>query len=109
MQYNYVYTNMGYTILNLLLVASTFLMIGDDNRSDIYRQNADMPIIELAQSFSCQRGKTCGRMRSCSEAYFHFKQCPGHKKRAGDNDGIPCEKLCGKTHDRMKRLLDAGL
>lgn len=100
---------MGCTILNLFFVASTLLLVGNVNKSDIYRQNADMPIIELAQNFSCQRGKTCGRMRSCSEAYFHYKQCPGHKKRDGDNDGIPCEKLCGKTHDRMKRLLDAGL
>ncbi len=35
-------------------------------------------------------------MRSCAEADFYFRQC-GHGARDGDNDGIPCEALCGDT------------
>ncbi|MEW7007526.1 excalibur calcium-binding domain-containing protein [Lentilitoribacter sp. EG35] len=62
----------------------------------------------FAQEYSCGQRKTCGRMQSCTEAYFHLKQC-GDVARDRDRDGIPCEKLCGKTLQRMKRLLDAGL
>ncbi|MEP5219024.1 MAG: excalibur calcium-binding domain-containing protein [Lentilitoribacter sp.] len=102
-------SKVGCTILSILVVASAVIWSGSANQNDIYIQNLDKPNIELAQGFSCQPSKTCGRMRSCSEAYFYFKQCRGHKKRDGDNDGMPCEKLCGKSHDRMKKLLDAGL
>lgn len=45
---------------------------------------------------SCNREPKCTAMRSCAEADFYFRQC-GHYKRDGDNDGIPCEELCGKT------------
>lgn len=98
----------GCAILSILAVVSAISLAGEINRSDVYNQNNDMPIIESAQSFSCEL-KYCRDMRSCTEAYFYFKQCPGHQKRDGDDDGIPCENLCGKTHDRMKRLLEAEL
>jgi hypothetical protein len=51
---------------------------------------------------SCAVEPYCTRMRSCAEADFYFRQC-GHYKRDGDNDGIPCEDLCGKT---MKSYLE---
>lgn len=45
-------------------------------------------------SFSCGPRKNCGQMSSCAEARFHFIQC-GNGRLDGDNDGIPCESICG--------------
>ena len=45
-------------------------------------------------NFSCGPRKTCGQMSSCAEARFHFIQC-GNGRLDGDNDGIPCEVICG--------------
>ena len=45
-------------------------------------------------SFSCSPRKNCGHMSSCAEARFHFTQC-GNGRLDGDNDGIPCESICG--------------
>lgn len=52
----------------------------------------------VAQDWSCNRRPYCTQMRSCAEADFYLRQC-GHGERDGDNDGIPCEALCGKTWD----------
>lgn len=46
-------------------------------------------------------------MRDCAEAYYFFKTC-GHTRRDGDNDGIPCERICGKTIAVMKARLKAS-
>ena len=35
-------------------------------------------------------------MQSCAEAHHHFVVC-GESERDADNDGIPCENLCGQT------------
>jgi len=63
--------------------------------------------VSAAQEFSCTPRKTCKQMRSCSEAVYRLRQC-GDRERDGDNDGIPCESLCGKTHAEMNRRLEAG-
>ena len=55
----------------------------------------------------CTLRKTCGQMRDCAEAYYFFKTC-GHKERDGDDDGIPCERICGKTIGTMKARLRAS-
>lgn len=46
--------------------------------------------------FRCESGKThCSHMRSCAEAKFYNRNCPG-TKMDGDGDGIPCERqYCG--------------
>ncbi|WP_316861500.1 excalibur calcium-binding domain-containing protein [uncultured Cohaesibacter sp.] len=62
---------------------------------------------EVAMAQSCARQKTCSQMKSCKEATYYFKVC-GHSRRDGDNDGIPCEKLCGKTMSQYKKRLAAG-
>lgn len=51
---------------------------------------------------SCNWEPKCTEIRSCQEADFYFRQC-GHYKRDGDNDGIPCEDLCGKTLEEYDR------
>ncbi|WLE98351.1 MAG: excalibur calcium-binding domain-containing protein [Candidatus Electrothrix communis] len=41
--------------------------------------------------FSCQGKTRCTQMRSCAEAKFYIRNCPG-TKMDGDNDGVPCER-----------------
>ena len=60
-----------------------------------------------AQSFDCAE-KKCGQMQSCAEAYYHFSIC-GEGERDADNDGIPCENVCGKTMEEYRRLRGATL
>jgi hypothetical protein len=44
---------------------------------------------------SCSDGKrVCGDMESCEDAVFHLQQC-GMSRLDGDDDGTPCEKICG--------------
>lgn len=64
--------------------------------------------VSQGQAQSCDREPPCPAMRSCAEADFYFRQC-GHYKRDGDNDGIPCEEICGKTlADYERRRQDSG-
>ncbi|WP_439257105.1 excalibur calcium-binding domain-containing protein [Lonepinella sp. BR2271] len=54
-----------------------------------------LPLIAHAES-SCDDGKrTCKDMDSCADARYHLEQC-GMGKLDRDNDGVPCESLCGK-------------
>lgn len=43
-------------------------------------------------------------MSSCAEAHHHLTVC-GETERDADNDGIPCENVCGKTLEEYRRLL----
>lgn len=40
--------------------------------------------------FMCDGRTYCSQMRSCAEAKFFIRNCPG-TKMDGDNDGRPCE------------------
>jgi cold shock CspA family protein len=44
-----------------------------------------------APTFSCDGRRYCSEMRSCAEAQFFLKNCPG-TEMDGDRDGIPCEQ-----------------
>jgi hypothetical protein len=44
--------------------------------------------------FSCGPKRYCGEMNSCEEAEFYYQQC-GLSRLDRDNDGIPCESICG--------------
>ncbi len=54
-------------------------------------------LLELPQttpapaSFNCDGRKHCSQMRSCQEATFFLKNCPG-VQMDGNNDGVPCEQ-----------------
>jgi endonuclease YncB( thermonuclease family) len=51
--------------------------------------------IPSSETFSCEgKNAYCKSMKSCAEAMFYLKKC-GAAKLDRDNDGIPCEKLCG--------------
>lgn len=54
---------------------------------------AGIATFAFAQTFTCSK-RTCGQMDSCEEARFHLTQC-GVKSLDRDNDGIPCESICG--------------
>jgi hypothetical protein len=43
-----------------------------------------------AAAFKCDGRTYCSQMRSCAEATFFLKNCPG-TKMDGNHDGIPCE------------------
>lgn len=59
-----------------------------------------------AQSEGCARKKKCGEMRNCAEATYYLRTC-GHSARDGNGNGIPCEKLCGKTSEAFESRLAA--
>ena len=45
--------------------------------------------------YRCDGRTYCSQMRSCAEATWFLRNCPG-TKMDGDNDGIPCEsQWCG--------------
>lgn len=43
------------------------------------------------QRFSCDGRIHCSQMRSCAEATYFLRNCPG-VKMDGDRDGVPCEQ-----------------
>lgn len=53
---------------------------------------------DTAQSWSCQPRKTCGKIGSCEEAEFYLYNCSWGGKLDGDDDGAPCETLCGSNN-----------
>lgn len=44
--------------------------------------------------FSCSDKRYCREMSSCAEAHYYLRQC-GVASLDGNNDGEPCEVLCG--------------
>ncbi len=59
---------------------------------------AAAPAFEQVETsrFICDDRKHCSQMRSCEEAEFFLKNCPG-VMMDGDGDGIPCEEQwCGR-------------
>lgn len=53
------------------------------------------PVVDLSsEKLSCQGKTKCRQMVSCDEAKFYLNQC-GVNRLDGDNDGIPCETICG--------------
>lgn len=55
-----------------------------------------MPKIDTAQAWTCQPRRTCGRIRSCDEAYWYLYNCSWGVRLDGDDDGVPCETICGR-------------
>jgi len=53
---------------------------------------SETPIVSN-DGFSCSVQKTCSKMSSCDEAYFHLNTC-GNSRLDRDRDGIPCETIC---------------
>jgi len=49
-------------------------------------------------------GATCRYLESCEQATYELYVC-GASQRDGDNDGIPCEILCGEDGSRYRDFL----
>jgi endonuclease YncB( thermonuclease family) len=48
-------------------------------------------------AFACDGRTRCAQMRSCEEARYFTRMCPG-AKMDGNHDGVPCEKtLCSSS------------
>ena len=54
---------------------------------------ASAPAIAIPATSACGNKKHCPEMSSCEEARYYFAKC-GVKTVDGDDDGLPCEKLC---------------
>ncbi len=55
---------------------------------------------------SCGSKSYCKDMRTCSEAVHYLEDC-GLERLDADNDGIPCESICGKTKATMSARVRA--
>lgn len=44
-----------------------------------------------SETFSCDGRIHCSQMRSCAEATYFLRHCPG-TRMDGDHDGVPCEQ-----------------
>ena len=53
----------------------------------------------LPGAWRCGEKTYCTQMSSCAEAMFHFQSC-GLRRLDGDGDGVPCERLCGRSRGR---------
>lgn len=53
---------------------------------------------QVAQNWSCDARKTCGKIRSCDEAMWYLENCSWGGRLDGDGDGAPCESLCGSNN-----------
>ncbi|MEZ5870376.1 MAG: excalibur calcium-binding domain-containing protein [Nitratireductor sp.] len=60
----------------------------------------------MAQQYDC-RAKYCSQMGDCGEAWYHLKVC-GDTGRDADGDGIPCENVCGKSLEILRKRLQAS-
>ena len=58
-----------------------------------------------AAAFDCSDAR-CPQIKTCAEAYYKL-EVSGHGDRDADNDGIPCEELCGKDLETYKRRVTA--
>ena len=53
--------------------------------------SAAAPAATSAESFKCDGRIHCSQMKSCAEAKYFLRHCPG-VKMDGDGNGTPCEK-----------------
>ncbi len=53
------------------------------------------PLLSAKEKYSCDDPiPYCKNMRSCEQAKFYLNQC-GVSRLDRDNDGVPCENICG--------------
>ena len=70
------------------------LRIGAPRAADPVRRAAPVAL-PAADAFRCDGRTHCSQMRSCDEATYFLRNCPG-TQMDGDHDGVPCERQwCG--------------
>ncbi|OYZ24308.1 MAG: hypothetical protein B7Y39_01245 [Bdellovibrio sp. 28-41-41] len=60
-------------------------------------RNPENTVLSNKEIYSCTPRKTCKEMDACEEVLYHFEICE-NKRLDGNNDGIPCEKICTGDH-----------
>ncbi|MCK3655776.1 hypothetical protein A4G19_08405 [Pasteurellaceae bacterium Macca] len=60
-----------------------------------------------AHAFECTGRPYCKDMSSCAEAKYQMNVC-GYHKLDRDNDGIPCENVCGKGSGKKIKKTQKG-
>lgn len=58
-----------------------------------------LQVAATAPGIACGSKKYCSEMASCEEARHYLTQC-GIKTLDGNNDGVPCEKLCSPKESK---------
>jgi len=53
----------------------------------------------------CQK-RYCTQISTCAEAHYRYSVC-GDRSLDRDDDGIPCEDMCGKSHSVMRARIAA--
>ena len=79
------------TLVGVASATSVGGIVSTDNMSDMV---AEKMLSEYYGNYDCSMRKSCTEMSSCREARYYYEVC-GHSERDGDNDGIPCENICG--------------
>ncbi|MCI5148193.1 MAG: hypothetical protein D3916_02120 [Candidatus Electrothrix sp. MAN1_4] len=83
-----------------VLIAFSGVYFFDEKRVRLVNEHKGQPVARSVgkktreqekSRFSCQGKKHCAEMRSCAEAKFYLKNCPG-VKIDGNRDGVPCER-----------------
>lgn len=69
-----------------------FLMMPDAPAlsGEFWSNAAPSLMTDNASNFKCEGKRYCSQVRSCKEATFYLKNCPGTAMDA-DGDGVPCE------------------
>lgn len=58
-------------------------------------EHGESTVIAPDPTFACDGRTMCSQMRSCAEATYFLRHCPG-TKMDGNHDGVPCEQQwCG--------------
>ena len=71
--------------------------------ADVPSEQVEATAIAPASTFICDGRTMCSQMRSCAEATYFLKHCPG-TKMDGDGDGVPCEQQwCTGAGDSLFR------
>lgn len=66
---------------------------GRSDRNTLTTKSYKAPAASVTVSAQCGSKRICREMNSCEEAMFYLNTC-GISSLDGNNDGIPCSKLC---------------
>lgn len=82
--------------MRILISAIAFCCLSVSANAEVRISHAQLPETGLliAQSWSCQARKTCGRIATCDEARWYLRNCSWGGRLDGDSDGVPCESIC---------------
>lgn len=75
------------SLIGRMLMLAIILALGAYAYAE-YSRRASTPV---PTNFQCDGRTYCSQMKSCAEATFFLKNCPG-VEMDGDRDGVPCEQ-----------------